>query len=118
MAPAGAGRYVLGPAIIKLDRQIQLTDPMLQVARPVMDELIGYAPAGSVMLLCRAFADSWCEPAFGLVSASAAVPPVAATTPATARGKACMRNLNLVPPIISSVFRAAGEVEGSHRVLR
>ncbi|MGT2493894.1 hypothetical protein ACU4GD_33900 [Cupriavidus basilensis] len=31
---------------------------MLQVARPVMDELIGYAPPGSVMLLCRAFGDS------------------------------------------------------------
>ncbi len=58
VASAGAGRYVLGPAIIQLDRQIQLTDPMLQVARPVMDELIGYAPPGSVMLLCRAFADS------------------------------------------------------------
>lgn len=58
VATAGAGRYVLGPAIIQLDRQIQLTDPMLQLARPVMEELIGYAPAGSVMLLCRAFADS------------------------------------------------------------
>lgn len=55
---AGTGRYVLGPAIIQLDRQIQLTDPMLQQARPLMEELIVYAPPGSVMLLCRAFGDS------------------------------------------------------------
>ncbi|MEM5438752.1 IclR family transcriptional regulator [Paraburkholderia diazotrophica] len=58
VASAGGGRYVLGPAIIQLDRQIQLTDPMLQVARPVMKELIEFAPAGSVMLLCRAFGES------------------------------------------------------------
>lgn len=58
VATAGAGRYVLGPAIIQLDRQIQLTDPMLQQARPIMEELIVYAPPGSVMLLCRAFGDS------------------------------------------------------------
>ncbi len=54
VATAGAGRYVLGPAIIQLDRQIQLTDPMLQQAHPIMEELIVYAPPGSVMLLCRA----------------------------------------------------------------
>jgi len=58
VATAGAGRYVLGPAIIQLDRQIQLTDPMLQQARPIMEELIEFAPPGSVMLLCRAFGDS------------------------------------------------------------
>jgi DNA-binding IclR family transcriptional regulator len=52
------GRYVLGPAIIQLDRQIQLTDPLLQAARPVMDYLIGFAPEGSTVLLCRAFRDS------------------------------------------------------------
>ncbi|QYY29458.1 MULTISPECIES: IclR family transcriptional regulator [Cupriavidus] len=58
VASAGAKRYVLGPAIIQLDRQIQLTDPMLQAARPVMAELVDFAPSGSVMLLCRAFGDS------------------------------------------------------------
>lgn len=57
VASAGGGRYVLGPAIIQFDRQIRLTDPMLQIARPVMNELIEFAPAGSVMLLCRAFGD-------------------------------------------------------------
>ena len=39
------GRYVLGPAIIQLDRQIQLTDPLILAARPVMDYLIGFGPS-------------------------------------------------------------------------
>ena len=52
------GRYALGPAIIQLDRQIQLTDPLILAARPVMDYLIGFAPEGSVVLLCRAFKES------------------------------------------------------------
>jgi DNA-binding IclR family transcriptional regulator len=52
------GRYVLGPAIIQLDRQIQLTDPLLHAARPVMDYLVEFAPKGSTILLCRAFRDA------------------------------------------------------------
>jgi DNA-binding IclR family transcriptional regulator len=52
------GHYVLGPAIIQMDRQIQLTDPLLRAARPVMDELINLAPEGSAILLCRAFKDA------------------------------------------------------------
>lgn len=51
------GRYVLGPAIIQLDRQIQLTDPLLIAARPVMEELVKYAPESSAVLLCRYFSD-------------------------------------------------------------
>jgi len=51
------GRYVLGPAITELDRQIQLTDPLLQASRPVMDQLIAFAPAGSVVILSRAYRD-------------------------------------------------------------
>ena len=58
VATASAGKYVLGPAIIQFDRQIQLTDPLLIAARPVMDDLSGYAPEGSVVLLCRSFGDS------------------------------------------------------------
>ncbi|MES2264255.1 MAG: IclR family transcriptional regulator C-terminal domain-containing protein [Pseudomonadota bacterium] len=55
IATASPGRYVLGPAIIQLDRQIQLTDPLLIAARPVMADLASYAPPGSVVLLCRPF---------------------------------------------------------------
>lgn len=51
------GLYVLGPAIIQLDRQIQLTDPLLGSARPTMNDLIAYAPTSSVVLLCRFFSD-------------------------------------------------------------
>jgi DNA-binding IclR family transcriptional regulator len=51
------GRYVLGPAITELDRQIQLTDPLLQASRPIMAELITFAPEGSAVILSRAFRD-------------------------------------------------------------
>lgn len=51
------GQYVLGPGIIQLDRQIQLTDPLLRAAVPVMNEMITMAPPGSTILLCRAFRD-------------------------------------------------------------
>ena len=52
------GQYVLGPAIIQYDRQIQLTDPLLTASRPVMADMAGLAPAGSVMLLCRSFGET------------------------------------------------------------
>ena len=51
------GVYMLGPAIIQLDRQIQLTDPLLNAARDVMNELIVYAPENAVVLLCRSYSD-------------------------------------------------------------
>ena len=33
-------RYVLGPAIVELDRQIRAADPVLKIARPVMVRLL------------------------------------------------------------------------------
>jgi DNA-binding IclR family transcriptional regulator len=51
------GAYMLGPAIIEWDRQIQLCDPMLAAARGVMHHLIQYAADGSIILLCRRFRD-------------------------------------------------------------
>src|SRR6266702_1255521 len=53
---AGAG-YMLGPAIIQMDRLIQSSDPMLNGARGVMIELAGHAAEGSTVLLCRLFHD-------------------------------------------------------------
>lgn len=45
--------YTLGPRIIELDYQIMVTDPLIHVARPVMNELVnGYA---GVSLLCRRY---------------------------------------------------------------
>jgi DNA-binding IclR family transcriptional regulator len=49
--------YVLGPAIVQMDRQIQICDPMLRAARVVMADLIQYAPERSILLLCRLFHD-------------------------------------------------------------
>jgi len=55
---AGGGAYVLGPAFIQYDRQIQRTDPLLQVSRPVMEEILRFAPPGSTVLLCRLFGET------------------------------------------------------------
>ena len=57
ITPVSGAGYTLGPAIIQLDRQIQITDPMLRAARSVMHELIQRAPDGSALLLCRLFHD-------------------------------------------------------------
>lgn len=58
LTQAGGGAYVLGPAFIQYDRQIQLTDPLLHAARPVMEELLRPAPPASTVLLCRLFGDT------------------------------------------------------------
>ncbi|MCK8787390.1 helix-turn-helix domain-containing protein [Roseomonas sp. NAR14] len=58
LTPARGGSYVLGPAIIQYDRQIQLTDPLLVAARPVMADILRYAPSHSVILLSRMFEDT------------------------------------------------------------
>jgi DNA-binding IclR family transcriptional regulator len=57
LSPVSHASYVLGPAIMKLDRQLQITDPILNAARGVMLEVIEQAPDGSVVLLCRLFHD-------------------------------------------------------------
>ncbi len=57
ICPVSRATYTLGPAIIEMDRQIQICDPMLRAARSVMQDLIGYASEGSIILLCRAFRD-------------------------------------------------------------
>ncbi len=50
-----AGRYVLGPAIIQLDRQTRMLDPLIKTARPVMERLIHKIEAPGVLLLCRLY---------------------------------------------------------------
>ena len=52
----GAG-YMLGPAIIQMYRQIQITDPMLRAGRAIMVDLLQHAPDGSTAILCRLFHD-------------------------------------------------------------
>ncbi|HUZ66056.1 MAG TPA: IclR family transcriptional regulator C-terminal domain-containing protein [Beijerinckiaceae bacterium] len=57
LTPSTKARYILGPAIIQYDRQIQLTDPMLRAARPIMNDAIRTAPPDTTVLLCRIFRD-------------------------------------------------------------
>lgn len=58
LVAAASGRYVLGPAIIQYDRQIQLTDPLLRIAKPIMADIARFAPADSTVLLCRIFREA------------------------------------------------------------
>lgn len=58
LTTAASGCYTLGPAIIQYDRQIQITDPLLQAAKPVMADIKRFAPAGSTVLLCRLFRET------------------------------------------------------------
>jgi DNA-binding IclR family transcriptional regulator len=50
-----AGRYVLGPAITQLDRQTRLLDPLITVAKPIMQHLLKQLSADGVLLLCRLY---------------------------------------------------------------
>ena len=57
ISPIAGASYALGPAIIQMDRLIQICDPMLRAARLVMTELVQRAAEGSTILLCRLFHD-------------------------------------------------------------
>ena len=57
ISPVSGASYILGPAIVQMDRQIQITDPMLSAARGVMVDLVSHATEGSTVLLCRLFHD-------------------------------------------------------------
>ena len=55
VAPLGSGRFVLGPRVIELDRQIRLSDPLLRVAVPVMQRTI--TEFDGLLLLCTYYRD-------------------------------------------------------------
>lgn len=50
-------RYVLGPSIIRYDRQLRLLDPLISVAAPVMKQLTRQLSSPCLMLLCRLYRD-------------------------------------------------------------
>jgi DNA-binding IclR family transcriptional regulator len=56
-AVEGSHAYVLGPAIIELDRNIRLSDPLITVAKPAMRWLAEQAPMSCTVLLCRLYHD-------------------------------------------------------------
>jgi DNA-binding IclR family transcriptional regulator len=49
------GIYVLGPAIIAYDLQIRRADPLLKVARPVLQRLVELSDNKAIALLCRRY---------------------------------------------------------------
>lgn len=49
------GRYVVGPAIIELDRQTRRRDPLILAAREEMDALEAMLSGDDVVLLCRLY---------------------------------------------------------------
>ena len=46
-------RYVLGPAVVELDRQVRAADPVLKLAQPVMGRLLRRVRQPAAVLLCR-----------------------------------------------------------------
>jgi DNA-binding IclR family transcriptional regulator len=55
LVPAAHGGYVLGPRFIELDRQIRLSDPLLLIGRPIMEQL--RKDAAGAQLLCSFYGD-------------------------------------------------------------
>ena len=53
----GGGRYRLGPTILRYDRQLRLTDPLVLAARMEMDRLARIVPGQTVAFICRLFVD-------------------------------------------------------------
>ena len=55
LEPIGSLGYALGPAIIELDRNIRLADPLVQAARAVQQRLLADIDPASTVLLCRLY---------------------------------------------------------------
>jgi len=53
-----AGSYILGPSVIVLDRQMRLSDPLLNSAEHVKDRLADELPGPGMVLVCRLFKNS------------------------------------------------------------
>ena len=55
LEPIGSLGYALGPAIIELDRNIRLADPLVQAARAVQQRLLADVDPAATVLLCRLY---------------------------------------------------------------
>lgn len=53
VAPFVPSRYILGPTIIKYDRQLRLTDPLISAAQPEMQRIARAESGDRVIFLCR-----------------------------------------------------------------
>lgn len=57
IAPLGGGRYILGPSIIRYDRQLRLTDPLIRAARAEMNRVAEVVAGRGVVFLSRLLGD-------------------------------------------------------------
>lgn len=55
IAPTGVGRYVLGSAVIEMDRIARASDPVLVIGGAVLERMVEDAPTEMVALLCRLY---------------------------------------------------------------
>lgn len=55
IAPTNGGRYVLGPAVIEMNRIVSRSDPMLVEGGGVLESMVEGAPVAVVGLLCRLY---------------------------------------------------------------
>lgn len=55
IAPVGVGRYVLGSAVIEMDRVARSSDPILVLGSAVLARLVEDPPIEVVSLLCRLY---------------------------------------------------------------
>jgi DNA-binding IclR family transcriptional regulator len=56
LAPIGGeAGYTLGPRFVEIDRQIRISDPLIRVARPVMDDLM--QKGVDTQILCRFYGE-------------------------------------------------------------
>ena len=55
IASLGVGRYVLGPAVVELDRIARTSDPLLVAGGAILDELVREPPIELVGLICRLY---------------------------------------------------------------
>ena len=80
LEPIGSLGYALGPAIIELDRNIRLADPLVQAARAVQARLLADVDPAATVLLCRLYRNQ-------VMCVAQAVGKAAHTAPSYERGR-------------------------------
>ena len=58
LVPVTGDGYRLGPAILKYDRLIRITDPLLDASRPILSQLQSDAGDGATAFLCRMYREN------------------------------------------------------------
>jgi DNA-binding IclR family transcriptional regulator len=58
LVPVSGDEYRLGPAILKYDRLIRITDPLLEAARPIVEQLALNAGREKTVFLSRLYRDT------------------------------------------------------------